>query len=227
MKTPIRLLLADDHPAVIAGVSVAVAPVNDISIMGTASSSTEMVALLDHQPCDVLLTDYAMPGGNYGDGVPLLSFLIRRYPALRIVVLTMLDNPAILSGIAATGVQGVLSKSDDVEHIVQGVRSATQGKTYFSPTMQAIFDTTRGLQGPGMRPLTRRETEVVRLFVSGLSIGEIAERLHRGKQTISTQKMMAMRKLGIERDADLFRYAMEMGLVSPSALPLQDADPAL
>jgi len=222
MKPTIRLLLADDHPAVIAGVSAAVEPVSDISIIGTACNSTEAVAFLDHQPCDVLLTDYAMPGGDYGDGVPLLSFLIRRYPALRIVVLTMLDNPAILSGIVATGVQGVLSKSDDVEHIVQGARLAMQGKTYFSPTMQAIFDTTRNLQGPGMRPLSQRETEVVRLFVSGLSIGEIAQRLHRGKQTVSTQKMMAMRKLGIEREADLFRFALEMGLVPSSPLLPED-----
>ncbi len=224
MKTPIRLLLADDHPAVIAGVSVAVGAISDINIIGTACSSTAVVALLDRQPCDVLLTDYAMPGGDYGDGVPLLSFLMRRYPALRIVVLTMLDNPAILSGIVATGVQGVLSKSDDVEHIVLGVRSAMGGKVYFSPTMQAIFNTTRELQGPSMRPLTRRETEVVRLFVSGLSIGEIAQRLHRGKQTVSTQKMMAMRKLGIEREADLFRYAIEVGLVSSSA-HVPDAHP--
>ncbi|MBY4707277.1 MULTISPECIES: response regulator transcription factor [Ralstonia] len=225
MNTPIRVLLADDHPAVIAGVSAAIEQEHDIRISAAASSSTEIVAFLDHQPCDVLLTDYAMPGGDYGDGVPLLSFLTRRYPALRIVVLTMLDNPAILAGIVATGVHGVLSKSDDVEHIPLALRAAMQAQMYVSPTMQAILKASRELQGPSSRPLTRREMEVIRLFVSGLSIGDIAQRLNRGKQTISTQKIMAMRKLGIEREADLFRYAIEMGLISSSASPSAYMDP--
>ena len=100
-----------------------------------------------------------------------------------------------------------------------------QAQMYVSPTMQAIQKASRELQGPSSRPLTRREMEVVRLFVSGLSIGDIAQRLNRGKQTISTQKIMAMRKLGIEREADLFRYAIEMGLISSSASPSAYMDP--
>jgi two-component system capsular synthesis response regulator RcsB len=71
-------------------------------------------------------------------------------------------------------------------------------------------------QNPGANlSLTKREFEVVRLFASGLSINEIASQLHRTKQTISSQKASAMRKLGITRDADLFRYAFESGLAVP------------
>jgi len=219
MKTPIRLLLADDHPAIIAGVKFAIGKTDGVEIIGTSHSSTDMVAFLDRNPCDVLVTDYAMPGGSYGDGIPLISFLLRRYPGVRVVVLTMMDNPAVLSAIAATGVQGVLSKSDDLSHIVPAVHAAMQGQTYFSPTARAILDASRETQGPGTQALTRRESEVVRLFVSGLSVGEIAERLHRSKQTVSTQKNSAMRKLGLEREADLFRYAIETGLVSAATSP--------
>ncbi|CAJ0809782.1 response regulator transcription factor [Ralstonia flaminis] len=223
MKDPVRLLLADDHPAIIAGVKFAVGNAEGIEIIGTSPSSTEMVAFLDRNPCDVLVTDYAMPGGNYGDGIPLLSFILRRYPGVRVLVLTMMDNPAVLSAIAATGVQGVLSKSDDLTHIVPAVHAAMLGQSYFSPTARTILDTSKETQGPGTQTLTRRESEVVRLFVSGLSVGEIAERLHRSKQTVSTQKNSAMRKLGLEREADLFRYAIETGLVSAATTTQPDA----
>ncbi|NMV39181.1 response regulator transcription factor [Ralstonia insidiosa] len=222
MKDPVRLLLADDHPAIIAGVKASIHGAAGIEIIGTAHSSTEMVAFLDRNPCDVLVTDYAMPGGNYGDGIPLLSFILRRYPGVRVLVLTMMDNPAVLSAIAATGVQGVLSKSDDLTHIVPAVHAAMLGQSYFSPTARTILDASKETQGPGTQTLTRRESEVVRLFVSGLSVGEIAERLHRSKQTVSTQKNSAMRKLGLEREADLFRYAIETGLVSAATTTQPD-----
>ena len=219
MKAPIRLLLADDHPAIIAGVKASIRDAGGIEVIGTSHSSTDMVAFLDREPCDVLVTDYAMPGGDYGDGIPLISFILRRYPGVRVLVLTMMDNPAVLSAIAATGVRGVLSKSDDLSHIVPAVHAAVLGQTYFSPTAHAILNASKETKGAGTQTLTRRESEVVRLFVSGLSVGEIAERLHRSKQTVSTQKNSAMRKLGLEREADLFRYAIETGLVSASTPP--------
>ncbi|KAB0469636.1 response regulator [Ralstonia insidiosa] len=119
------------------------------------------------EPCDVLVTDYAMPGGNYGNRIPLISFLLRRYPGVRVLVLTMMDNPAALSAIAATGVLGVLSKSDDLSHIVPAVHAAVLGQTCFSRTTRTILDASKWTKGTGTRTLTRRESEVVRLFVSG------------------------------------------------------------
>ncbi|ANH76593.1 response regulator [Ralstonia insidiosa] len=95
---------------------------------------------LDREPRDVLVTDYAMPGGNYGNHIPLISFLLRRYPGVRVPVLTMMDNPAVLSAIAATGVLGVLSKLGDLSHIVPAVHAAVLGQTCFSRTTRAILD---------------------------------------------------------------------------------------
>ncbi|ANJ75572.1 hypothetical protein A9Y76_24080 [Ralstonia insidiosa] len=115
----------------------------------------------------MLVTDYAMPGGNYGNRIPLISFLLRRYPGVRVLVLTMMDNPAALSAIAATGVLGVLSKSDDLSHIVPAVHAAVLGQTCFSRTTRTILDASKWTKGTGTRTLTRRESEVVRLFVSG------------------------------------------------------------
>lgn len=223
MSTPIKLLLADDHPAVITGINAIIeATAADIEIVGAASNSTELIACLDHQPCDVLMTDYSMPGGAYGDGLPLLSLLARRYPKMRVVVHTALDNPAILARIRAEGTHGVLSKSDDPMHIVSSVRAVARDEVYISPVMQSILQASNRIEAFGWQSLSRQEAEVIRLFVSGLTINEIAKHMHRVKQTISRHKIAAMQKLGIKHNVDLFRYVEETKLLS--LMPQVEAD---
>ncbi|KVD66253.1 LuxR family transcriptional regulator [Burkholderia ubonensis] len=210
----IKLILADDHPTLIAGIQYELASVNSIVVVGTASNSTEVVALLSSVQCDILMTDYAMPGGEYGDGIAFLSFLRRRFPDLKIIVFTSINNPAIATEIARLGVQSVLSKVDDVAHLVSAVRTVYAGETYFSPGMQQardVFEQARAVSTA--KQLTKREAEVVRLYLSGLSINVIAAQLRRTKQTVSSQKTSAMRKLGIKHDIDLFRFASEVGLI--------------
>lgn len=216
----IRFLLADDHPAVLFGMQKAIHNIDSFTLVGTARNSTEIVEILSQHPCDVLVTDYAMPTGEYGDGISMVAFLTRRYPELRVVVMTMMDNPAILNALAAERVSCILSKSDDPSHLIPAVHAAFAGGTYYSPTVRAILDAARSARSElgGRLALTRREAEVVRLFVSGLLVSEIAERLHRSKQTVSTQKISAMRKLGIERDADLYKYAIETGLAASASM---------
>jgi two-component system, NarL family, captular synthesis response regulator RcsB len=91
----INLILADDHPALIAGVKHELSRIHTLNVVGTARDSTELVDLLSWVPCDILVTDYSMPGGEYGDGMAMLSFLRRRHPDLKIVVFTTIDNMAI------------------------------------------------------------------------------------------------------------------------------------
>ncbi|KWB93627.1 response regulator [Burkholderia ubonensis] len=179
----VRVMVADDHPASALGMSQAMQGNSTINLVGAVSNSTDLVAALDTQQCDVLVLDYVMPSGKYGDGLTLLSFLQRRYPALHIVTMTMIDNPSVLGAIRK---QGVNYMSPHIKQLLQDV------------------DTT-----PAARALTMRETEVVRLCCAGYTVGEIATQLHRSKQTISSQKASAMKKLGIVRDANLIRYAGE------------------
>jgi two-component system capsular synthesis response regulator RcsB len=211
----IRLVLADDHPAVLTGIKHELAALPTLEIVGTAADSGELVELLNTAECDVLVTDYAMPGGKYGDGIALLAYLRRTYPNLKIAVFTTIENPAIVQEIAKLGVQSVLSKTYDTSHLISAIHAVYAGATYFrSPSRTSDgVPAQHALATDGRtRTLTKREIEVVRLFVSGMSINEIAEQLNRTKQTISSQKIRAMRKLGIDRDADLFRFAYETGI---------------
>ena len=211
----IRVILADDHPAVLSGIKHGLAALPTLDVVGTATDSGELIKLLDKHLCEVLITDYAMPGGEYGDGMTLLAYLRRTYPQLKIIVFTTIENPALAQEIAKLGVHAVLGKSHDTSHLISAVHAVYAGATYFRSTSRAPegalpnASVNAGIQARNLSP---REMEVVRLYVSGMSINEIAERLHRTKQTISSQKTRAMRKLGIDRDADLFRFAYETGI---------------
>ncbi|PFH19499.1 MULTISPECIES: response regulator [Burkholderia] len=211
----VRVMVADDHPSSALGMSQALAGSSTIRLLGTVSNSTDLVAMLDEQQSDVLVVDYVMPGGKYGDGLALLSFLQRRYPALHLVTITMIDNPSVLHAIQRQGVGCILSKSDAISHLVGAVHAAYVGANYLSPFVKQLLEGAEAL--PGTRVLTAREIEVVRLYGAGLTVGEIAVQLHRSKQTISSQKSSAMKKLGIVRDADLIRYASEGRLPDVSA----------
>jgi len=223
----IKLALADDHPAVLAGIKHELAAVPTIDIVGTARNSTELIDLLSRVSCDILVTDYAMPGGEYGDGMALLSFLRRRYPALKIIVFTTIDNAAIVGEVSKLGIQAMLNKVDDVTHLIYAIYAVHAGASYFSPA--AAQQELRVRHGRATtersRQLTLREAEVVRLYLSGLTINEIAEELSRAKQTVSSQKKTAMRKLGIERDADLFRFAHDTGLINAAGTSAPDNEP--
>jgi two-component system capsular synthesis response regulator RcsB len=187
-----------------------------ISVVATARNSTELMAALTNTPCDVLVSDYVMPGGTYGDGLALYAAIHQHYPDLRIVVLSMMENPAVLRLLMQRGNCCIFSKADPISNLTTAVHAAYGNVRYLSPRIAAISEAIK----PGTRgstagsPLTRRELEVVRFFVSGLKVTEIAEVLRRSKKTISTQKCSAMLKLNIERDADLVRYGIESGLVS-------------
>ncbi|MGZ2494589.1 DNA-binding NarL/FixJ family response regulator [Ralstonia sp. 151470066-2] len=214
----IRVAIADDHPAILFGVKHELASRQSISIDGLARNSTELIELLDRTRIDVLVCDYAMPGGNYGDGMALLSLVQQRYPHVRIVVLTMMENAAILS-VLMTGIQCIVSKSDLTNHLSLAVHAAFANSRYVSPTIEKILRTLDPIHrdAPGNAQLTGRELEVIRLYVSGMTINEIAARLNRSKKTISTQKSSAMRKLNIDREVDLFHYGVETGLI-PSVM---------
>lgn len=212
----ISLIIADDHPALITGVKHELADFHTISIVGTASNSTETFELLGKTHCDVLVTDYVMPGGDFGDGMTMLSFLRRRYPNLKIIVFTTIDNRAMVAEMVKIGAHAVLSKVDVIGHLISAIHAVYAGATYFSPKFRSATMIGRAAEATSEQKLTRRETEVVRLYVSGVSINEIASQFNRSKQTISSQKTSAMRKLGIERDVELFRFAYETGLLSES-----------
>lgn len=205
----IRVALADDHPVIRLGVQSALDDAPALHCIGAAADSTELVDLLQRESCDVLVTDYAMPGGAHGDGLDLLAYLQAHFPQLRIVVMTGLDQPALLNRLDAQGVPGIISKGDDLQHVQAAVMAVYANRRYLSPSVAELLQRKERRRVVALSP---SEQKVIALFISGLSVAEIAAQLGRKKQTVSTQKINAMRKLGIESDAELLTFAADLGL---------------
>ncbi|CAH2920618.1 MAG: Two-component transcriptional response regulator, LuxR family [uncultured Paraburkholderia sp.] len=224
MQDVVKVVIADDHPVILFGAEQALLKFPGIQVVARARQSTELIKVLQTTACDVLVTDLAMPGGQFGDGLPLIGYLRRNFPNLPIVMLTMLENAALLQRLRELGVTLVVNKSDDLSHIGLAVRHVSRHLEYLSPSVKASLDALRMNAGGKSDEvmLSRRELEVVRLFVSGMTIKEISEQLNRSIKTISTQKNTAMRKLGIDRDSELFQYAQSNGLLNLSSHSAED-----
>lgn len=214
---PLNIVVADDHPVLLAGMEHLLEAEPDLAIAGLVRDSTELVDLLSRTPVDVAVCDFSMPNGRYGDGVTLLRFLQRRFPALHLVVLTGMESPLVLRSIQRAGVSCIVSKSDPLEQLVPAVHAASRRQAFISAEIARLIvedDPHDDVQE--VEALSKRESEVLRMFAEGLSVMQIAERVGRSRKTISTQKIAAMRKLGLQRDAEIFEYALTHGLVQAS-----------
>lgn len=214
---PLNIVVADDHPVLLAGMEHLLEAEPDLAIAGLVRDSTELVDLLSRTPVDVAVCDFSMPNGRYGDGVTLLRFLQRRFPALHLVVLTGMESPMVLRSIQRAGVSCIVSKSDPLEQLVPAVHAASRRQAFISAEIARLIAEVES-QGDvqEVEALSKRESEVLRMFAEGLSVMQIAERVGRSRKTISTQKIAAMRKLGLQRDAEIFEYALTHGLVQAS-----------
>lgn len=215
----VRIIVADDHPVVLIGVRALLqAQGARFRVVGEAHDGESLLALLKRQPCELLITDFSMPVESGGqDGLRLLRSLQRDFPGLPVLVLTMIRNPAAVAGMLAAGVRGVVDKSGLTHELVTAIGAVLHGRSYVSETLRDPLAEPR--PGPAdageagtMPRLSPREAEVVRLFVQGFSVTQIAEQLRRSVKTVSQQKNDAMRKLGIASHVQLYEYARSSGL---------------
>lgn len=210
-----RIILADDHPIFLIGLRAVLERDERVSIVGEANSPQSLMSLLQHCACDVLVTDFMMPAEPRADGLRLIEQLRRHYPALPVVVVTMLNNVGLFHSILELGVMGLLSKASLAEELPQAIRQVRRQQPYVAQAIRQALSLA-GQVGPdrlcSQEQLSPRELEVIRLLAAGMTVGEIAAHLNRSKQTVSTQKVSAMRKLGLASDAALFIYVQEHGL---------------
>lgn len=210
----IRVQIADDHPLTLIGIHTLLENRANLDVVAQAHSVEALLENLQRHPCDLLLTDLMMPGGEQVDGIRLIRRLRTLYPQLAIVVITMLDNPALISSVLKLGIQGLVSKRGLLADLPRALRASLR-RPFLSESIRRQLGESEAEHGKPLasaEELSPREAEVLRLYGSGMAIGEIALHLNRSKQTISAQKSSAMRKLGIDTNAGLFHYIQEAGL---------------
>jgi two-component system capsular synthesis response regulator RcsB len=216
--TPVRTIIADDHPLVLLAMEQLIGSYPNLKVVGRAADVAELFVEVDRSPCDIVLMDLYMPGGHNDNGFDNVRQFKARYPNVALVILTMETEAATLRKLISLGVDGLLSKRDRVDLIHVAVVMALARECYVGPAVRAVLADVRVTQclDRVRATLSPRELEVFTQYASGLGVTEIAARLGRSVKTISAQKCMAMRKLSLNSDAELFRFVDEYGVVSGS-----------
>jgi two-component system capsular synthesis response regulator RcsB len=211
----LRIVVADDHSIVRMGVREVVQGDPRFSIVGMAANSSELVRLYGELAPDIVIADYNMPGDEqYGDGLKLVGYLLRQFPGTRVLIYTMLSNNLIFSSLYDLGVAGVVPKSSDPEEILAALDAIAGGRIYRGACMQdpnSVLPGGDDIEGR-ITSLSTKEYEVLRHFVSGLSVRDIARVLNRSVKTVSAQKIAAMRKLEVDSDQALLTFCIKAEL---------------
>ncbi|HEY3983518.1 response regulator transcription factor [Cedecea sp.] len=216
---PLRILTLDDHAILLRGLNAILQQEPDFKLVGSYDNSRDLIAELKVKTADVLVMDYSLSPGDM-DGLNLLKVLKQRFPGLTVLVVSALYNSATVALALRYGAKGFIGKNQPEAELIQAIRVAASGKIYIEPEM-ALQLTQLQYSGPLMEKreshtsqqvqqvvslaaLSPKEQEVIRCFMAGMTVTEIAEKFSRSIKTISGQKQTAMRKLGLKADHELF-----------------------
>ncbi|ACC72612.1 response regulator transcription factor [Paraburkholderia phymatum] len=211
-----RIVIADDHPVIRHAVIHALNGLPGFTVDAAVKSGAELLGVLSQGKWDLIITDFTMDTGkSETDGLSLIGQLCRQHPDVPVVVFTMLNNDDMLARLSRSGVAGVVDKCEGVEEFRSAALEVMHHRRpYFSAKIRMRLQHLNfgnGRRG-GEPALTKKELEVIRLFASGASLTDIARHLNRSLSTIATQKSAAMKKLYLQTNADLVKYAQENGL---------------
>jgi two-component system, NarL family, response regulator NreC len=212
MDDPVRVLIVDDHAVVRSGIRLLLEREHDIEPVGEASSGREAIFTARSVKPDVVLLDVVMAGGN---GLEAIPTLLHERPEMKILILSMQDDPRYVREAFAAGASGyVLKEAADVE-VVSAVREVARGGRYVHPELGArlIAADAEAAQKAELDPLSDREREVLRLLALGHTNQEIAKQLYISVRTAETHRAHIMQKLALSSRAELVRYAIGQGLL--------------
>lgn len=209
----IRIIIADDHPIVRVGQKVVIEASRTCKVVGEANGPDQLLELVERIPCDVIVTDFAMPGDQQADGYGLLGLLHRQYPEIPVILVTMFANVATLRAALSHGARAVLAKSASARELPLAIKTVLQGRTFVTECLRVQLDQACLAQPTQEPKLSGKEQEVVRMLASGMTVSQIAARVNRSISTISKQKSTAMSRLCITTDVDLYTYARDVGMV--------------
>ncbi|MCK3865571.1 response regulator transcription factor [Pseudomonas sp. B329] len=211
---PIRIALLDDHAVVRHGLANTLAAEADFEVIGVYEKSRDLIAGLGRVSADLLLLDFSLSPDEL-DGVSLIRALRIKFPGCHILVLSAHFDPATVGLAMRVGARGFVGKSEDMEQLVKAIRKVASGAVYLSTSMtyllaETVTSDTRKDSGEipdalAQAGLTSREQEVIRCYLAGMTVSEIADKFNRSIKTISTQKASAFRKLGVTSNNELFK----------------------
>jgi len=218
----IRVMIADDHAILRAGLRMLVNAQTDMEVVSEAADGEKAVQTARETKPDVALLDLTMPRVG---GMKALQQIARDCREVRVLVLTMHDDPAYLRSAMAFGASGYLLKRAVDAELIAAIRAVYRGGVYVDPRLASVL--VEDMRGEGSskadptRPsniLSRRELQVLRLVARGYTSAEIAKQVFVGVKTIETYRSRFAEKLGLRTRSDVVRFAVQMGLLTPESL---------
>jgi len=209
----IRILLADDHTVLRAGLRALLAGQCDLEVIGEASDGAEAIRLAQTLHPDVVVMDIGMPGVN---GIDATARIKRELPGVKVLILSMHDDQGYLRQVLRAGASGyVLKRAADTE-LLAAIRAAARGEVFLDPAMAKalVEEVVQPSRSSAAEPvLSDREREVLRLLAYGHTNQQVADRLCIGVKSVETYKARLMEKLGLKGRAELVRYALQHGIL--------------
>ena len=215
----ISILIADDHDLVRTGLGRMLADVDDLQVIGEATSGEEALRLCRELRPDVVLMDVKMPGIG---GLEATRALVRQLPTVRVIAVSACDDDPFPSRLLQAGAAGFVTKGAPFSEVLQAIRKVVAGQRYLSQEVAAQM-ALRQLDGreQGASPfeqLSERELQIALMVVNCAKVQEIADKLHLSPKTVNSYRYRLFEKLGIGGDVELTRLAIQHGLIDLESL---------
>ena len=198
---PLRVLIADDHPLIIAGIRRTIEPLADIQVLGEAHTGPELVRMIEAARPDAVVMDLRMPGVA---GMEMIELIRRRWPPVRVIVLSVCDEPETIAAALEAGASRYVLKNARGVDLASVLRDAGAGVSS-APGNGALGD-------PAPPPLTKRERAILAAVATGMTTAAISRELWLSEHTIKFHLTNIYRKLGVPNRAGAVRWALENGL---------------
>lgn len=216
----IRVLLADDHQLVRAGMRALIDSLPGFEVAGEAADGREVLRLAREDGIDLVVMDLSMPGLN---GLDATARIAKDHPEIRVVVLSMHTSENYVLDALRAGARGYVIKDSAPEELERALRAVAAGQRYLSPAISHFLldDYLRLARGGDAQQaaarLTARQREILQLIAEGRSTREIAGRLSISIKTVETHRAQIMQRLDVRDVASLTRYAIRLGLITPDS----------
>ncbi len=214
---PVRVLIADDHGVVRAGLRALLSAEPDLLVVGEAATGEEAVRLALHRQPDVVLMDIKMPEM---DGLEATRSLAQQAPRVRVLLLTVHEDPALLREALRLGAAGYVIKRAVESELISAIRASAAGDLYVHPSLTRSLLEEKGAapaDDGALGRLTPREIEVLRLIAQGFTNTQIAEHLCLSPRTVESHRANVRAKLQLDSRAELVRFATRHGLLDTTS----------
>lgn len=198
----IRIIIAEDHQALIDGIRLALELEADIQVIGEANDGEALIELVRLRQPDVVITDIRMPKC---DGISATKIIKTEFPHIQVIGFSMFDQPEAMDQMKEAGASGYIMKNSSLTKVVEAIRTVANHQLFFDTNM--LSDKSTSTTGEIL--LSKREQEIVKLIGEGKTSLEISEMLFIGKSTVDTHRKNILKKLNIHGKTDLMRFAVE------------------